>query len=88
MDPQVGRLPPGIELGPLSREVFDILAEHTAFPWPVLLAQALRIGADAPNLLHSDLERLAPRLADGVARFTSPDKGESVRARILALRDS
>lgn len=87
MDEQLTRPPQGIELGELSLRVFEILAEFTVFPWPVLLAQAGRIGAAAQNLEPEDLERLGPRLAEGVARFTSPEKGAAVLERLNELRD-
>jgi hypothetical protein len=86
MDERLTRPPPGVELGELSQQVFDILAEYTVFPWPVLLAQAGRVGADAQNLSHADLERIGPKLAQGVARFTSPEKGAAVLQRIRELK--
>jgi hypothetical protein len=85
MEESLTRPPPGVELGELSLRVFEILAEYTVFPWPVLLAQAGRIGADAQNLTREDLEKLGPKLAEGVARFTSPEKGAAVLERIQKL---
>lgn len=85
MEERLKRPPPGAELGALSLQVFEILAEYTVFPWPVLLAQAGRVGADPQHLTRADLEHLGPRLAEGVARFTSPEKGAAVLARIRQL---
>jgi hypothetical protein len=87
MEERLKRPPPGVELGGLSQQVFEVLAEYTAFPWPVLLAQASRVGVDPKHLTRADLERIGPRLAEGVARFTSPEKGAAVLARIRALRE-
>lgn len=86
MDERLIKPPPGVELGELSQQVFEILAEYTVFPWPVLHAQAGRIGVDAQNLARADLVRLGPKLAEGVARFTSPEKGAAVLERIRKLR--
>lgn len=77
--------PPGVSLVPLSREVFQVLARHTAFPWPVLSTQCKRQGVDPGALTAADLRGLIPHLASGVARFTSPDRGEQVRVELLAL---
>lgn len=86
MDERLTRPPAGVELGALSQRVFEILAEFTAFPWPVLHAQAVRVGVDARNLMRDDLVRLGPKLAEGVARFTTPEKGAAVLKRLGELR--
>jgi hypothetical protein len=86
MEERLTRPPQGIELGALSLRVFEILADYTVFPWPVLTAQATRIGVDAQNLTREDLGRLGPKLAEGVARFTSPEKGAAVLKRLGELR--
>ncbi|HJL18148.1 MAG TPA: hypothetical protein RMH99_20965 [Sandaracinaceae bacterium LLY-WYZ-13_1] len=80
-----GTLPQGTDLGPLSRRVFDTLAEHTSFPWPILQAQCNRVGADPENLRPQDLEGLVDHLAEAVGRFTSPRHREEVRVRLQAL---
>ena len=86
MEERLNRPPSGVELNELSGEVFEILAEYTVFPWPVLLAQAGRVGADAQNLQPEDLLKLGPKLAEGVARFTTPEKGRAVLERLAKLR--
>lgn len=86
MDEPLNRPPAGVELNELSEQVFAILAEYTVFPWPVLLAQAGRVGADAQKLQLEDLLRLGPKLAEGVARFTTPEKGRAVLERLAKLR--
>jgi hypothetical protein len=78
-------LPEGLSLSPLSRRVFDTLAEHTSFPWPIMQAQCNRVGADPQNLEPADLAKLTQHLADAVGRFTSPDDREQVHARLRAL---
>jgi hypothetical protein len=78
-------LPPGIVLGGLSASVFAILERHTAFPWPVLVAQCKRLGLDPIDISKADLERLVPHLATGVERFTSPQNGAAVRRELDAL---
>jgi len=85
MDKRLNSPPPGVELGPLSAEVFAILAEHTAFPWPVLKAQATRHNVDPADLGAADLRMLVDVLATGVERFTSPGAGAKVRAALLRL---
>jgi hypothetical protein len=78
-------LPEGVILAPLSRRVFDVLARHTVFPWPVLSAQCRRHCLDPRALSPADLERVLPHLVSGVTRFTTPAKGELVRAALAAL---
>jgi len=77
--------PKGLELSEVSAAVFEILSEYTAFPWPVLMAQAQRRGVVPESLTIADLEVLLPLLARGVERFTSPEAGEKVRERLSAL---
>jgi hypothetical protein len=77
--------PAGVVLGSLTEQVFDILAGYTAFPWPVLVTQAKRCGVDLAALTPSDLDKLAPHLAVGVERYTSPQKGAAVKAELVAL---
>lgn len=78
-------LPSGVVLGPLSREVFLALAEHTSFPWPIMQAQCRREGVDPTSLTHADLARVVDHLAAAVARFTSPERGQQVTDRLRAL---
>ena len=48
-------------LNELSGKVFDILAAHTAFPWPILETQAKRAKLDPLNLNRTELEELLRR---------------------------
>jgi hypothetical protein len=74
------------DLAGLSRQVFDVLARYTMFPWPVLKAQAERVRADPLRLTHADLDGpLLEHLAASVARFTSPAKGARAREELAAL---
>ncbi len=77
--------PPGVELGPVSAEVFEILARYTVFPWPVLKSQAVRQKLDPEKLRLEDLPRVIDSLARGVERFTSPSVGVAVRRDLEAL---
>jgi len=77
--------PEGVKLNELSAAVFDALSEHTVFPWPVLKTQAKRFNIDPTSLSPRDLERLIDRLANGVARFTSPEAGVAVEQQLRAL---
>ncbi len=82
----VNRSPPeGVVLGPLSQQVFDVLAESASFPWAILMVQCKRAGLDPENLGHGDLPALIAPLADAVGRFTSPEEEASVRARLETL---
>jgi hypothetical protein len=85
VDERLGRRAGGVELGSLSERVFDVLSRYTVFPWPVMMAQAKRMQLDPAALTPSDLERLLPRLVEGVERFTSPEKAEAVRLELEAL---
>ncbi|MEM6993070.1 MAG: hypothetical protein AAF721_21335 [Myxococcota bacterium] len=82
----MGATPPDdVELNPFSREVFAVLAEYTAFPWPVLKTQAARAGVAPDKLTPQALGLIVERLAVGVERFTSPESGHAVRRRLLAM---
>jgi hypothetical protein len=85
MDDNLTRMPGDVALGDLSREVFTVLARFTAFPWPVLKAQAARQGADPAQLSVDELRGLVELLARGVSRFTSPQTGEEVKRELEAL---
>jgi hypothetical protein len=84
-DDDLKQLPGGVTLGPLSRQVFEVLARYTAFPWPVMTAQAKRVGHDPTQLSPMALRQLIPLLSAGVARFTSPQKGDAARQELEAL---
>ncbi len=77
--------PDGVSLNALSASVFAILAEYTAFPWPILMAQAKRCGVDPAQLRATDLAALVSHLAAGVQRYPSPVKGAAVRAELEKL---
>jgi hypothetical protein len=81
----LGKPPEGVVMTPLSSRVFQVLAQHTAFPWAVMVAQCKRCDVDPSALGPSELKRVAPFLCSGVARFTSPEKGESVRRELDKL---
>lgn len=76
-------LPEGVELGTLSRRVFDVLAQHTSFPWPIMQAQCRREGVDPTAITPEGLARVVDHLANAVARFTTPQNavrvGEALR---------
>ena len=78
-------LPQGVQLGKTSRDVFDVLARFTSFPWPVMQAQCRREGLDPTSLSRGDVERIIPHLTSAVARFTSPEKGEKVEQALRAI---
>lgn len=62
-------------LAGFAARVYDILAQYTVFPWPVMKTQCERVGVDPMKLLPSQLdEQLIRHLADGVGRFTRPEK--------------
>lgn len=78
----LGNRPP--DLSEFANRVFDVLAEHTAFPWPVLKTQCERSGVDPRELMPSQLDRVLDDLVKAVARFTSPEVGEEVRRQLRA----
>jgi hypothetical protein len=85
MGEPLSALPEGVELNELARAVFDVLAQHTAFPWPVLSTQAKRLGVDLATLTRAQLVSLIPLIAASVGRFTSPAKQEIVRRDLAKL---
>ena len=85
MEQSLIKPPRDVELGELSAKVFDILARYTAFPWPVLKAQAHRKSAPPEDLTPAQLADLVEHLVRGVERFTSPETGLRVRADLEAL---
>jgi hypothetical protein len=78
------KLPADVTLSPVAQTVLEVMSRYTVFPWPVLLAQCRRVGADPAALTAAEARPLVPFLAEGVARFTSPLKGEQVKAELLA----
>lgn len=85
MDDLLSRRPSGIELNALSERVFEILVNHTAFPWPLLRTQAERVDADPANLSGGALAQLIEPLAKGVARFNTPEAGREVQLALERL---
>jgi hypothetical protein len=79
------KLPKDVELGELSVRVFWILSRFTAFPWPVLKAQAHRGRVAPEDLSVADLEQILELLVRGVERFTSPEAGAQVRVALEEL---
>lgn len=79
---------PDRALSDLARQVVEILEDHTALAWTILESHCERAGLVPDALDLADLEGLMPGLAKGVARFSSPEKGEDVTIRIQALIDS
>lgn len=85
MDDLLSRRPTGVELNALSESVFEILVIYTAFPWPLLRTQAQRVNADPAALGRPSLKRLIEPLANGVARFNTPEAGREVQLALERL---
>jgi hypothetical protein len=85
MDEGLSKRPKGVEFNELSESVFAILEQYTAFPWAIMAAQAKRIGATAHALAPGDLKKLVEPLANGVGRYTSPEKQEAVKDALTSL---
>jgi hypothetical protein len=83
--PTLGAVPTDAQLGGLALQVFQVLAKYTAFPWPILQAQCERAGVKPETLSSKELNKVVSFLADGVARFSTPDKGEAVRRELKTL---
>lgn len=86
MDAGLTKRPAGVAFNALSSAVFDILAQYTAFPWPVMLAQCKRVAVDPANLTKKGLLDALPYIVAGVARFTSPEKATRAEQELRALR--
>lgn len=80
-------LPDGVRLARLAREVFDVLAQHTSFPWPIMQAQCRREEIDPSTLTPAELAKVIPHFANAVARFTSPETGNKVTVALRGLVD-
>jgi hypothetical protein len=76
---------PPAQLSEVGRKAFDVLAEYTSFPGPVLAAQLKRHGLDPATVDEEGLATAMEDIATGVARFTSPEKGEAALARLREL---
>ena len=79
------KLPEDVTLNDLGQRVFDVLARHTSFPWPVLQAQCKRHGVDPRTLAPEGLTRVVDDLADAVGRFTSPQTKQAVASELRSL---
>jgi len=75
-------------LSEFSAKVYEVLSRYTAFPWPVMAAQCRRLKLDPANLSAASLQQAAGLLSEGVARFTSPEKGQAVAEELRALMRS
>jgi hypothetical protein len=76
---------PDRALSGLAEQVVQIIENHTALAWTLLESHCERAGFVPDALGLAELEHLRPGLAEGVARFTSPEKGEDVSIRLQAL---
>ena len=76
---------PDRALSGLAEQVVQSLEAHTALAWTILESHCEREGFAPEALGLADLEQLRPGLVKGVARFTSPQKGEDVDLRLQAL---
>jgi hypothetical protein len=72
-------------LSPFSKEVFDVVAKYTKFPWPVLTAQCRRANVDPLHLDRASLEKIVDFVSDGVGFFTTPEKATQVRHELTLL---
>lgn len=82
---KLSQRPAGVLFNALSEAVFECLARHTAFPWPVMLAQSKRVGEDPANLTSAGLTKAMPHFVTAVERFTDPVKAASVHRELRAL---
>jgi hypothetical protein len=80
---KLAKRPPG--LNELGNRIFDVLAAYTAFPWPILDAQAKRSDLDPFRLEPAQLRVLIPKLIEAVASFARPEKVEAATAALQRL---
>ena len=78
-----GNAPAG--LSPFSREVFDLIAKYTMFPWPIMTAQCKRGNVDPMLLDRASLAKVLPFIVEGVGSFTSPAKAQQIQADLTRL---
>ena len=83
------KTPPSFEpteaLDALGRAVFAVLREVTPLAWTLLTNQCARRKLEVSTLTREQWRSLVPELASSIARFTSPQKGEEVRDRMMLL---
>jgi len=86
MDETSFRKPPdNVQLSAFARRVFDILADHTSFPWAVMLAQCKKVGVDPAKLSPADLNKAKELMANAVGQFTSPAVRDHVLRELTSL---
>lgn len=85
MDKKLAARPDGVELNPLSGQVFETLARFTAFPWPVMLAQCKRVRVDPARLTPETLEAALPYIIQGVGRFTDQANASTAEKALVEL---
>ena len=72
-------------LSPLSTQVYEVLDQHTSFPWPALKTQAERAGFNPSLLSKADLAKILDALVVSVERFSNPANGAALRGKLLKL---
>jgi DNA-binding protein YbaB len=87
MGKYVDYLPSDVTLGSFSKKVCEILRKRVALGWAILSTRCAQADLDPEMLKPEDLEHLTPLLADGVARFTSPQNGEMLRNDLNELAE-
>lgn len=69
----------------LSLRVHQVLAQYTAFPWPIMRSQCRRHGIDAQALTPATLGFVLRDLALGVARFRDSQAGVAAHRDLVVL---
>ena len=82
-----GTFPPGSNANHLAHTLAEIVESYCFFPGPILTTQCKRIGKNVGNITLDDLDALAPNIARSVENFTNPQKAETVRKAIVALKE-
>lgn len=72
-------------LSDLSRQVYAIVAQHTAFPWPLLTTRCRRLGVDAASLTAADIRTVTQPLALAVAQVSTPRAAIRMRLQLQDL---
>ncbi len=72
-------------LGPLSQDVYKVMARHTAFPWPIIKTQCRRNGVDPRGLTPTTLGFVIQSLALGISRFTDAQTAMRVRRELVEV---
>jgi hypothetical protein len=82
---ELSDVPAGVTLSPIARQTHAALKKFTAFPWAILSTQCKRAGIDPATMTADELSRLAPQIAAGVARFTTPAHDTMVRVALSKI---